>query len=262
MRGTDEIPETDVLAAFRLDDRVAVVTGASSGLGRRFAQVLHDAGASVVVAARRVDRLQELSKGMKRSRYSFVDMSDDQSLQDLASFVDTELGGADILVNNAGIGGIFRAETDSIEKFRELVDVNLVGLFRLTQLFGTQMLRKGGGTIVNIGSVFGSIGGGDLPLASYCATKSGVNGLTRDLACQWARKNIRVNVLAPGYFRTEMTAGRLDADNADAWIERNSPMNRFGADHELDGALLFLASDASSFMTGQVLTVDGGWSIR
>jgi NAD(P)-dependent dehydrogenase (short-subunit alcohol dehydrogenase family) len=256
------MPAVDALSAFRLDGRVAVVTGASGGLGWRFAEVLHGAGATVVLAARRQERLDELAAQLPGSDPIALDLEDDASIVSLMEQVQDRHGGVDVLVNNAGLGGGAPAESEPMDDFRRKVEINLVALFRVSQLSARQMLEKGSGSIVNIASMFGLVGGGEAPLAAYCASKGGVINLTRDLACQWATRGIRVNALAPGYFRSEMTEKRLADPDGLAWVERNTAMHRFGAAHELDGALLFLASDASSFVTGQTLSVDGGWTIH
>jgi NAD(P)-dependent dehydrogenase (short-subunit alcohol dehydrogenase family) len=171
-------------------------------------------------------------------------------------------GHLDVLVNNAGIGSPVAAEDEPIDGFREVVGVNLTGLFLLSQLAGRHMIERRSGSIVNLASVLGLVGSAPIKQASYCATKGAVVNLTRELGVQWARKGVRVNALAPGWFKSEMTELMFSDDGANGYMMRNCPMARAGDEHELDGALLFLASDASSYMTGQTLTIDGGWIAR
>jgi NAD(P)-dependent dehydrogenase (short-subunit alcohol dehydrogenase family) len=249
---------------FSLEGRVAVVTGASSGLGERFARVLHDAGAAVVVAARRVDRLDTLAAGLDPDRVLVVpcDVGVDADCTRLVDATLERFGRFDVLVNNAGIGGPVPAEDEPVDEFRRVVEVNLTGLFVLSQLAGRVMIAAGSGTIVNVASVLGLVASAPIKQASYCATKGAVVNLTRELACQWARKGVRVNALAPGWFPSEMTTLMFEDESANAFMKRNCPMARAGEPDELDGALLFLASDASSYVTGHTLVVDGGWTAR
>ena len=165
-------------------------------------------------------------------------------------------------MNNAGIGAPIAAEDEPIAGFRGVVDVNLNALFLLSQLAGRHMLERRSGVIVNLASVLGQVASAPIKQASYCASKGAVVNLTRELGVQWARKGVRVNALAPGWFESEMTELMFSDQSANDFMKRNCPMAREGAPHELDGALLFLASDASSYMTGQTLTVDGGWVAR
>jgi NAD(P)-dependent dehydrogenase (short-subunit alcohol dehydrogenase family) len=167
-----------------------------------------------------------------------------------------------VLVNNAGKDAMFPAMEEPVDSFRDVLEVNLVAPFALAQLSARSMVESGtGGTIVNVASLWGLVGVGQIPMASYAASKGGLVNLTRELAAQWARQGVRVNTLAPGWFRTEMTEGRMFGDErAERWIRNRTPMGRGGLEHELDGALLFLAGDASSFVTGQVVCVDGGWT--
>jgi NAD(P)-dependent dehydrogenase (short-subunit alcohol dehydrogenase family) len=255
----------DVVTPFSLAGRTAVVTGASSGLGDRFARVLHAAGATVVVAARRADRLDALASDLGERVVAVrcdVAVDDDCAALHVAA-LDAGDGRIDVLVNNAGASGPEPAEEETPDTFRRIIDVNLNGVFVLSQLCGRTMLAQGSGSIVNVASILGLVASAPIDQASYCASKGALVNLTRELACQWARRGVRVNALAPGWFPTEMTNdGMFGDEKSMAYLRRNCPMGRGGDDHELDGALLFLASDASSYVTGHTLTVDGGWVAR
>lgn len=245
-----------------LSERVAIVTGASSGLGARFAIVLADAGANVVACGRRLERLEEVAATTQRIHPLRCDVTD---AADRAVLVETTLerfGRVDVCVNNAGVssGGPERQAT--LDAFRSVLRVNIEALFGLSQAVGAHMRQRGSGSVVNVSSMFSLVASSPVPEAGYVASKSAVNGLTRELAVQWARDGVRVNAIAPGWFPSEMTAGLLEDERTTRWLERQCPMGRVGRIDELDGVLLFLASDASSYCTGQVITVDGGWTIR
>ena len=246
---------------FRLDDRVAIVTGASSGLGVAFAQALAEAGADVVLGARRADRLADTA-GLVRDAGRRVlavatDVADPAQCQALVDAAMSEFGRVDVLVNNAGVGTAVPATHETPEQFRQVIDVNLNGAYWMAQACGRVMTP--GSSIVNISSVL-SLTTAGLPQAAYAASKAGLNGLTRDLAQQWTgRKGIRVNAVAPGFFASEMTdqypPGYLEAQQA------RIPAGRKGELSELAATVVFLASPAAGYITGQTLPVDGGMTI-
>jgi NAD(P)-dependent dehydrogenase (short-subunit alcohol dehydrogenase family) len=250
-----------VLDMFRLDGRVAIVTGASSGLGVAFAQALGEAGADVVLGARRTDKLAEtrtlVESTGRRALAVATDVSDPESCQALVDAAMAEFGRVDILVNNAGVGTAVPATRETPEQFRQVIDVNLNGCYWMAQACGRVM--KPGSSVVNISSVLGLTTAG-LPQAAYAASKAGLIGLTRDLAQQWSgRKGIRVNALAPGFFESEMTEqyppGYLEQQQA------RIPVARKGEGTELAATLVWLVSDAGGYVTGQTVAVDGGMTI-
>jgi NAD(P)-dependent dehydrogenase (short-subunit alcohol dehydrogenase family) len=250
-----------VLDRFRLDGQVAIVTGASSGLGVAFAEALAEAGADLVLAARRADRLEQTRALVEeRGRRALTVTADVARPEDAQAVVDAamaEFGHVDVLVNNAGKGTAVPATRETPEQFREVIDINLNGSYWMAQACGRVM--KPGSSIINVASVIALMSGG-LPQAAYAASKAGVAGLTRDLAGQWTgRKGIRVNALAPGFFPSEMT-DEFPPGYIDSQLPR-LPAGRPGDPAELAAALVFLASPAASYVTGATLVVDGGLTI-
>ena len=249
---------SSILDSFSLAGKVAIVTGASSGLGVAFAVGLADAGADIAICARRVERLEQTKaqvlEGGRRCVAVQADVSNPDDCNRVVAETVDQLGKVDVLINNAGIGTAVPATRETPDEFRRVIDINLNGSYFMAQACARAM--RDGGSIVNIGSVIGSTSA-FLPQAAYASSKAAIIGLTRDLAQQWTgRKGIRVNALAPGFFKSEMTD-----QYQEGYVEQmmfRVPAGRMGEPHELVAAAIFLASDASSYVTGAVLPVDGG----
>lgn len=250
-----------ILDSFRLDGRVVIVTGASSGLGVAFAKACAEAGADVVLAARRADKLAgtaELVRAAGRKALAIVtDVSDPDQCQAMVDAAMETFGRVDVLVNNAGVGGAVPATHETPEQFRSILDVNLHGSYWAAQSAGRVM--QPGSSVINISSILGITTAG-LPQAAYAASKAGVIGLTRDLAQQWGtRKGIRVNAIAPGFFETEMTD--MYADGYLEGLQPRIALGRMGDLAELAATVVWLASPAGGYVTGQTIVVDGGVTV-
>lgn len=251
----------DPLALFRLGGKVAIVTGASSGLGARFARVLDAVGARVVIAARRADRLAALAADLTDPVVVAADLSRTEDRERLVATTLEEAGRLDVVVNNAGISFTAGLEHETLDEFATVMDLNVTALWHLCKLAREPLIADGGGAIVNVASMLGHVGSTPIKQLGYCASKGAVVNLTREMALQLARRNVRVNALCPGWFPSEMTA-EMQADSAQQFIRQNSPIPRMGDAHELDGALLLLAGAGGTFLTGQSIIVDGGWTAR
>lgn len=246
---------------FSLDGRVAVVTGASSGLGDATARALADAGARVALAARRVDRLESLA-GEIGGLALPCDLLDIEAVRGLVPAVVDALGVPTVLVNVAGGFDEHPAEDEPLEVIERTLRLNLVAPFLLAQAAFPHLVDAGGGSVVNVSSISGHVGIPGIPQASYAASKAGLSGLTVELAVQWAPHRIRVNTVAPGFFRSEITAPLFDSEQGQRWLRRNTPLPDDGTADDIVGAILWLAGDAGRFVTGQTIRVDGGWTAR
>jgi NAD(P)-dependent dehydrogenase (short-subunit alcohol dehydrogenase family) len=243
--------------------QVIIVTGASAGIGEQLARALAAAGATPVLAARRAERLARLARELPGVHAVGCDVTDAGDRDRLVETVMERFGRLDGLVNNAGAGATGAALKTSTEAFARVLDLNLTAPFALSCLAASRMRANGGGSIVNVASLMGLRSIGQIPDAAYVASKAGVIGLTRELASQWGRYGIRVNAVAPGFFASEMTAELGDDPDAfPPFLLERTPLGRGGRAGELDAAVLFLLGPGSSFVTGHVLSVDGGMSVR
>lgn len=255
-----DVPEA--LRRFDLDGRVAVVTGASSGLGEGLARGLASVGARVALVARRHDRLAALAEEIGGTAIE-CDLLELEQVREVIPRVAEQLGAPEILVNAAG--SLFSrepAEREALDDIRRTLDLNLVAPFLLSQAVVPHMVAAGRGAIVHVSSIGGRAGVPGIPQASYAASKVGLSGLTVELAGQWAKHSIRVNTVAPGFFRSEITDSLYDDERGSAWLRRNTPLPQEGSVDDLVGAVLWLVSDAGRYVTGQTIVVDGGWTVR
>jgi NAD(P)-dependent dehydrogenase (short-subunit alcohol dehydrogenase family) len=252
----------DALQPFDLTDRVAIVTGASSGLGEGLARGLASVGARVAVVARRGDRLAAVAEDVGGLAVE-ADLLDPGAVQQVVPRVVDGLGPPEILVSAAGT--IFSrepAEQEPLDAIRSTLDLNLTAPMLLAQQVFPHMVAVGRGSIVHISSIGGRVGVPGIPQASYAASKMGLSGLTAELAVQWAPHAIRVNTIAPGFFRSEITDELYDDERGHGWLRRNTPLPVDGAVDDFVGALLWLVSDAGRYVTGQTIVIDGGWTAR
>lgn len=251
---------------FDLTGKVALVTGASSGLGVQFAKALAEAGAELAICARRLEKLEAVNEeidalGVMCRSYR-CDVLNNDEVRSMVAAVEADFGKIDILVNNAGVADVAPAEAMTDEQWNKTIGTNLNAVYFCSREVGRIMLKNGYGKIINVGSIHSEVAmnANCWPVAAYAAAKGGVKMLTKALACEWAAKGITVNAIGPAYFNSEMTAEILGSGGFDQVAKAYCPMGRVGRPGELNGALLYFASDASSYTTGQLLCVDGGWT--
>ncbi len=253
--------KTDI---FDLTGKVAIVTGASSGLGVQMAKALARQGADIAILARRTDKLKVVAKEITALGVRCLPVKCDVTKSDeISAAVQTvvkEYGRIDILINNAGNGGTGPAEEMTDATWHQTVAVDMDGVFFMAREVGRQMITQKSGRIINIASMYGMVGNMALGTACYHAAKGGVVNLTRALAAEWAKHNITVNSICPGYFETELTTDVLNTDSFTQYMQSTVPVGRYGKEGELDAAVVFLASGASSYVTGVNLPVDGGYT--
>ena len=253
----------DPLNVFRLDGKIAIVTGASSGIGAQTVKLFSSLGAKVIAAARREDRLHDLANQYPNVMAVKCDVGVEADCKNLVDAVINEYDKIDILINNAGISDPIPALEEDLDQFKRVIQIDLISCFHLAQLCAQHMeTQESGGAIVNVASIHGFVGSSPNNQPGYTAAKGGLINLTRELALEWARHGIRVNAIAPGYISTELTDEMIAGESGRKWIERNTPMRRPGEVNELDGAMLLLASDAGSYITGETIAIDGGWLAR
>lgn len=249
---------------FDLTGKTAIVTGGSRGIGKEMAEALAEAGANLVLCARRAEWLDETVKEFTAKGFQVSSRTCDASKsEDVQAVVDQavkDFGKVDILINNAGTSWGAMPEDMPLEKWRQVIDVNLTGCFLFAQATGREMLKQNSGSIINIASIAGMTSSANGPFyAGYAASKAGLIGLTRELAASWGRRGIRVNAIAPGFFHSRLADAVIDIYERS--IQENNVIPRIGEEGELKGVTVFLASDASSYITGQTIAVDGGMTV-
>ncbi len=260
--GTSQSGNRNVKQLFDLSGRVAVITGGSIGLGRQMAEGLAEMGANLVLCARKKERCEEAAHELAKLGVKTLalgcDVKDPESVKQLIDSSVAQFGRIDILINNAGISWGAPVETMTLADWNKVLETNLTGTFLCSQAAGKVMTGQGSGKIINVASVAGISGAPTeaVQAIGYHASKGGVISFTKDLACKWARHNIQVNALAPGWFPTHMSDRLLEMKKD--YLLEHIPLRRFGTDYDLKGAAVFLASDASAYVTGHVLVVDGG----
>lgn len=251
---------------FDLTGKTALVTGASSGLGAVFARGLAEQGANVALAARRVDRVEDLAKELQGMGVDAIaiqcDVKNEADVINMVAQTKEHFGRIDVLVNNAGTAIVQKAEEQTLEQWDSVLDINLTACFVVAREVGKIMIEQNYGKIINIGSLHSNtvISPAVEQITAYCASKGGIQMLTKALAAEWAQHNITVNALGPAYFPSEMTAAAVADDGFQQFVAMRCPMGRVGKPEELIGALLYFASDASTYTTGQLLNIDGGWN--
>jgi len=249
---------------FDLKGRVALVTGASSGLGVQFAKALANQGADIAITARRTDRLEQVKQEIEamgvRCFAVTCDVTDSKQITAMVDTVKKEFGRIDILVNNAGVGKGIPAATQTDEEWLSTTRINLDAVYYMAREVGKVMIEQNYGKIINLGSIHSVVAMAGSPISAYCASKGGVLMLTKALANEWAQHNITVNAIGPAYFPSEMTQEVIMTDAFKLAVQAYCPMGRPGKPGELDGAVIYFASDASSYTTGQYLAIDGGWT--
>lgn len=249
---------------FDLTGKTAIVTGASSGLGVQFALALANQGANLALVARRIDKLEEVQKEVEQLGVKCISIKCDvTNTGEITAAVNKTIetfGNIDILVNNAGVGVGIPAENQTDEEWLNTINVNLNSVYFFAREVGKHMIKNSYGKIINIGSIHSNVAMAGSPISAYCTSKGGVQMLTKALANEWAKHNITVNAIGPSYFESEMTEAVLKQEGFSQALKAYCPMGRAGKKGELDGALVYFASDASSFTTGQLLSVDGGWT--
>lgn len=249
---------------FDLTDKTAIVTGGSRGIGVEMAEALAEAGANLMLCARREEQLHETVENFRARGFQaegkVCDVSKEEDVQEVVKSTVEKFGKIDILINNAGVSWGAMPEEMTLEQWQRVIDINLTGCFLMAQAVGREMLEQGSGSIINIASIAGMTSSANGPFyAGYVASKAGLIGLTRELAASWGRKGIRVNAIAPGFFRSRLADKVIDI--YERTIQENNVIPRIGNEGELKGVTVFLASDASSYITGQTIVVDGGMTI-